>query len=280
MKDSYNYDRVDLNEYFEDSVRNYISWISRFPAPITDIDELKIVFDKIREEDRLFQKENEKLVKCDFINRNLRLVIKFLGKYSNRGISDADLIQIGNLGLMKAVDKFDLSFGCKFSTYAFRCIETSIRNEILYHGDRVVSISANQRRLIAKVFNAKSEMMKELGRYPNNQELADKLKITVKEIQECYSLARDVLSLDEQIHISKNEEFDGETLYDFIPDERVDVFEEVSLLSLRNKLEILFERILSEKEIQILKYIFEFDNKYMSYGEIGEKYGISRQRIE
>lgn len=263
-------------------VNVYKEWIKYYGKPITDIEKLKIVFSKIREEDILYLDDNsKKVVKNDFISRNLGLVLMVVKKYVGSGISEEDLIQIGNIGLINAVNTYKPDLEFKFSTYAVTCIKNNILIELLKNST-IISVSISDMREISKIFSTKNEMMYEMGRIPTDEEVAKKLGITVKKVQEAYCVSNGVMSFDKTIPDPKNNHSEEGTLHDFVADERVDLQAEYEKIELRERLEEIMSRILTPKELDIVKKYYGFNGMVpMTYEQIGElNNGVTRQCIE
>lgn len=265
-----------------DPVNVYREWIKFSDKPITDIEELKVVFSKIREEDALFMEDNsKKKVKNDFISRNLGLVLMVVKKYVGRGISEEDLIQIGNIGLINAVNTYKPDLEFKFSTYAVTCIRNSIMAELL-KDSTIISVSTSDMREMSKVFKTKNEMMYEMGRIPTDMEIAERLGVSVKKVQEAYCVSNGVMSFDKIIPDPRNNHSEEGTLHDFVADERVDLQDEYEKKELREILEKIMTRILTPTELDIVKKYYGFDDMVpMTYEQIGElNNGVTRQCVE
>ena len=253
----------DLNDYIDDSLASYFSSIK---LPLLTKEEEIILLTRI--------KQGDKRAKDIMIERNIRLVIKMARKYSGRGLELLDLIQEGNIGLMIAVDRFDLEKDCKFSTYATWWIKQVMTRAIDDKG-RTIRLPVYISEWNTKIRNAKKELQKELNRIPTDEEVATKLNISTDKLDELSIVSQSMLSLNQNI----SEEDDGQ-LSDYIEDESI-VSPEIEAIENVAKEEL--EKVISTlkpREQQIIRLRFGFDDsEAKSLQEIGDILGISGERV-
>lgn len=252
-----------------------------------DLDTLKLYLESLPplltpEEERkyayLSATGNEE-AKHRLIESNLRLVISIAKRYckASKTVTLQDLIQEGNIGLMKAADRFDYTKGYKFSTYATWWIRQGIRRFIA-DTSRTIRIPANQYEYVRKMNAVKSRLFNELQRMPTDIELAQALEITVDKLHYLQNIEIDAVSLSAPI----NDNDDTDVLGDFIEDKSTNVEEEIVkkeyLESFKNA--VLESKMLDkrEKEIICLRYGINCDRAH-SLEEIGQKMGVTRERI-
>lgn len=254
------------NVYTDDSVKMYLQQIGRVRL-LTAEDE--------RELARLIQENDDEKAKAALIQANLRLVVSIAKKYIGRGLSLLDLIQEGNLGLIRAAEKFDYKRGFRFSTYATWWIQQAITRGIA-DKSRTIRLPVHMIETIGKLKKATKELTDELGRAPTRQELATrmdvslgKLRLAIKATQSTISLETPLYNKDEQAKIS-------DTLIDpniEDPDERVS---QDSLTSdIENILKTLRTR---EKDVLELRFGLR-DGTRRTLEEIGQLFGVSRERV-
>ena len=252
----------DIN--INDPVRMYLKEIGRISLLSTE-EELELSV-KIA--------NGDEMAKNILAESNLRLVVSIAKRYVGRGLLFLDLIQEGNIGLMKAVEKFDYGKGYKFSTYATWWIRQAITRALADQA-RTIRVPVHMVETINKMARVQRQMTLELNREPSEEELADKMGITVEKVREVMKISQDPVSLDTPIG-----EEDDSHLGDFIKDERSMSPEEYATN------EILKEEIknvlmtLQEREQEVLELRFGLvDGTSHTLEEVGKKFNVTRERI-
>ncbi|MBR6985997.1 RNA polymerase sigma factor RpoD [Ruminococcus sp. XPD3002] len=248
----------------DDPVKIYLKEIGRVPLLTTE------------EEIELAQRmvTGDSYAKKRLSEANLRLVVSIAKKYVGRGMQFLDLIQEGNLGLIKAVDKFDYTKGFKFSTYATWWIRQAITRAIADQA-RTIRIPVHMVETIAKVKKVSSQLLHENGHDPSPDEIAEKLNMPVDKVREIMRVAQDPVSLETPI----GEEEDSH-LGDFIPDDDAPAPAEAASRSvLKEQLNDILST-LTDREAKVLRLRFGLDDgKQRTLEEVGLQFDVTRERI-
>ena len=253
----------------EDHVRMYLKEIGKVPL-LSGEEELRLAQVMIEGESE-FERED---AKQKLVEANLRLVVSIAKRYVGRGMFFLDLIQEGNLGLMKAVEKFDYNKGFKFSTYATWWIRQAITRAIADQA-RTIRIPVHMVETINKVLRVSRQLLQELGHEASAEEIAEVMNIPVEKVRETMKIAQEPVSLETPI----GEEEDSH-LGDFIPDDDAPApAEAASYTMLREQLEEVLHT-LTPREMQVLKLRLGFDDgRSRTLEEVGKEFNITRERI-
>ena len=248
----------------DDPVRMYLKEIGKIPL-LSQEEELTIA---------KRMAEGDESAKQQMAEANLRLVVSIAKRYVGRGMQLLDLVQEGNLGLLKAVDKFDYTKGYKFSTYATWWIRQAITRAIADQA-RTIRIPVHMVETINRVIRTAHSMVQDLGREPTSGEIAAKMKMDVSKVEEILKIAQEPVSLETPI----GEEEDSH-LGDFIQDEEASQpAEAASYTLLREQLEEVLKS-LSPREEQVLRMRFGLvDGKAHTLEEVGKEFDVTRERI-
>ncbi len=289
-------DKIDLSvpegTNIEDPVRMYLKEIGKVPLlsaeeeislaiKMEDGDAAQIRMDEIGDElDEGMKKELQNLIdegdyaKKKLAEANLRLVVSIAKRYVGRGMLFLDLIQEGNLGLIKAVEKFDYSKGYKFSTYATWWIRQAITRAIADQA-RTIRIPVHMVETINKLIRVSRQLLQELGREPSPEEIADEMEIPVERVREILKISQEPVSLETPI----GEEEDSH-LGDFIQDENVPVPADAAAFTLlKEQLHEVLDT-LTDREQKVLKLRFGLDDgRARTLEEVGKEFNVTRERI-
>ena len=259
-------DDVDVLEGVntDDPVRMYLKEIGNVPL-LTGEEEVELA-------KRVEAGDEE--AKRKLTEANLRLVVSIAKKYLGRGMPFLDLIQEGNMGLMKAVDKFDYKKGYKFSTYATWWIRQAITRGIADTG-RTIRVPVHMVETINKTLRMTRTLLQELGREPTPEEVADRLGVPVSRVREVLKISKDPVSLDTPIG-----EEDDSHLGDFIEDDTImSPADSAAFSMLREELATALES-LTERERQVIKLRFGLDDgRARTLEEVGKEFSVTRERI-
>ena len=248
----------------DDHVRMYLKEIGKVPL-LTAEEEIELA-------KRMEAGDDE--AKKKLCESNLRLVVSIAKKYVGRGMLFLDLIQEGNLGLIKAVDKFDWRKGFKFSTYATWWIRQAITRSIADQA-RTIRIPVHMVETINKLMRIQRQLIQELGRDPTPAEIAEVMEVSEDKVREILKIAQEPVSLETPI----GEEEDSH-LGDFIPDEEVPAPAEATAFSMLKEQLVEVLDTLTEREQKVLKLRFGLDDgRARTLEEVGKQFDVTRERI-
>ncbi len=251
----------------DDSVRIYLQQIGKIPllSPDEELDVAK----------KIYETQNPMARKV-LINANLRLVVSIAKKYIGRGLSFLDLIQEGNMGLIKATEKFDYTKGYKFSTYATWWIQQSITRAIADKA-RIIRLPIHLIESINKIKKATMDLTTKLGRIPNKQEIADEMGISVSKLTSIIKSTQSTISID----TPTGQKDDSNKIIDYIVDESTIAPDNmVSQESMIDDIKCMLEQLSQkERDVLILRFGLNNDGNKKTLDEIGSIYGVSRERI-
>lgn len=294
-------EELNNNQYFDDisddSVRLYLREIGKIPLLnseeelalaqeiVANRDELEEVSTKLKE-DELTATERTKLKaravklskpKDKMAEANMRLVVSIAKRYSGRGLDFLDLIQEGNTGLLRAVEKFDPDKGFKFSTYATWWIRQAITRAIADQA-RTIRIPVHMVETINKLLRTQRRMTQELNREPTIEELAKELEMEPEKVEYVIKIKQDITSLD--AGVGRDGEDEDSVLADFIEDEDTITPEESATNQLLKEQVQSVLSTLSDREQKIIKMRFGLENgKSHTLEEVGQEFAVTRERI-
>ncbi len=257
----------EKNQIADDSVKIYLQQIGRIPLLSSD-EELEVA-KKIKE-------ENSQIAKEKLVNANLRLVVSIAKKYIGRGLSFLDLIQEGNLGLMRAAEKFDYSKGYKFSTYATWWIQQAITRGIA-DKSRTIRLPVHMIETISRIKKISSELTTKMNRPPSKEEIAKQLGVSVSKLTAIMKSTQLTVSLETPINQKEDNSKVADILVDastISPDTKVT--QENLLIEIRSILNQLSQK---EKDVIIMRFGLDDDGVKKTLEEIGARYAVSRERI-
>lgn len=290
------FDQLPASVKVDDPVRMYLKDIGKIPLlsleeetklakQVVDGREAKARLAEIENDDQntVSVEEYERLMtisdeadeaKDKLVNANLRLVVSIAKRYLGRGLQFLDLIQEGNMGLIKAVDKFDHQKGFKFSTYATWWIRQAITRAVADQA-RTIRIPVHMVETINKLVRIQRQLVQELSREPTPQEVADKMDISVEKVQQIQKIAQEPISLESPV----GEEEDS-NLGDFISDPHgLDPYEYTAKMKLRQELDDVL-KTLTDREERVLRLRFGLvDGRQRTLEEVGKEFNVTRERI-
>ena len=251
----------------DDSVKIYLRQIGKIPL-LSSAEELDLA--------KKIQENHDDFAKNVLVNANLRLVVSIAKKYIGRGLSFLDLIQEGNVGLIKAAGRFDYKKGYKFSTYATWWIQQSITRAIADKA-RIIRLPIHMIESIGKIRRATLDLTTELGHTPTKQEIAYRLGLPVSKLTSIIKSAQSTVSMD----TPTSSDEDSSKIADFIIDKSTitpdgKVTHENLLQDIRQILNQLSQK---ERDVLILRYGLDNNGVKKTLDEIGSQYGVSRERI-
>ena len=248
----------------DDPVRMYLKEIGK--VPLLSADEEVVLAKRMEQGD---EEAKRKLAEA-----NLRLVVSIAKRYVGRGMLFLDLIQEGNLGLIKAVEKFDYSKGYKFSTYATWWIRQAITRAIADQA-RTIRIPVHMVETINRLMRVSRQLIQELGRDPQPEEIAELMDMPIDKVRDIMKISQEPVSLETPI----GEEEDSH-LGDFIPDENVLVPSEAAAFTLLKEQLIEVLDTLTEREQKVLRLRFGLDDgRARTLEEVGKEFSVTRERI-
>ena len=255
---------ISKNIAVDDPVRMYLKEIGKVPL-LTAQEEIDLA---------KRMEAGDEYAKQKLCEANLRLVVSIAKKYVGRGMLFLDLIQEGNLGLIKAVDKFDWTKGYKFSTYATWWIRQAITRSIADQA-RTIRIPVHMVETINKLIRVSRQLLQEEGREPTPDEIAEEMGISVEKVREILKIAQEPVSLETPI----GEEEDSH-LGDFIPDDDAPAPAEAAAFSMLKEHLVDVLGTLTEREQKVLKLRFGLeDGRARTLEEVGKKFDVTRERI-
>lgn len=264
-------DLLSQDQYFDDasddSVRLYLREIGKIPL-LNAEQELELANKVI---------EGDKRAKDKMAEANMRLVVSIAKRYSGRGLDFLDLIQEGNTGLLRAVEKFDPAKGFKFSTYATWWIRQAITRAIADQA-RTIRIPVHMVETINKLLRTQRRMTQELNREPTIEELGKELEMEPEKVEYVMKIKQDITSLD--AGVGRDSDDEDSVLLDFIEDEDTSTPEESAATQLLKEQVKDILGTLSDREQKIIRMRFGLDNgKSHTLEEVGQEFAVTRERI-
>jgi RNA polymerase primary sigma factor len=255
---------LGITDFSQDSVRMYLKEIGKIPLLISD-EEVQLA--------KQIEKGDE-IAKRKLAEANLRLVVSIAKKYLGRGLTLLDLIQEGNLGLLKAVTKFDYKKGFKFSTYATWWIRQAISRAIADQA-RTIRIPVHMVETINTLMRTQRQLVQDLGREPLSEEIAAEMGISPEKVEHIQKISQETVSLEAPVGAEEDS-----TLGEFIEDKvSVSPDEAATTQLLKENLSRVLN-VLSPREQKILKMRFGLeDNHTYTLEEVGKEFGVTRERI-
>ncbi|MWV42769.1 RNA polymerase sigma factor RpoD [Paenibacillus sp. HJL G12] len=248
----------------DDSVRMYLKEMGR--VPLLSAEEEVALAKRIQ--------QGDEAAKRHLAEANLRLVVSISRRYIGRGLQLLDLIQEGNMGLMKAVEKFDYSKGFKFSTYATWWVRQAITRAIADQA-RTIRVPVHMVETINKFIRVSRQLLQDIGREPTHEEIAKEMDITVDKVKEIMKIAQEPVSLETPIG-----EEDDSKLGDFIEDHEAQTTADAAAFKLlKEHLNDVLDT-LTEREEHVLRLRFGIDDgRTRTLEEVGQHFGVTRERI-
>ena len=267
-EDEIELDKIDLSVpegvSIEDPVRMYLKEIGKVPL-LSAEEEIELA---------KRMENGDEAAKKRLAEANLRLVVSIAKRYVGRGLLFLDLIQEGNLGLIKAVEKFDYRKGYKFSTYATWWIRQAITRAIADQA-RTIRIPVHMVETINKLIRVSRQLLQELGREPTPEEIADKMDMSVERVREILKISQEPVSLETPI----GEEEDSH-LGDFIQDDNVPVPADAAAFTLLKEQLVEVLSTLTDREQKVLRLRFGLDDgRARTLEEVGKEFNVTRERI-
>lgn len=258
-------EKTYIDDVADDSVRLYLREIGKIPL-LTAEEELELAHRVVA---------GEKRAKDKMAEANMRLVVSIAKRYVGRGLDLLDLIQEGNTGLLRAVEKFDPDKGFKFSTYATWWIRQAITRAIADQA-RTIRIPVHMVETINKLLRTQRRLTQELNREPTNEEIAKEMGIEIEKVEHIMKIKQDIHSLDQSVR----DDEDDSTLGDFIEDEDAkSPLEAASEQLLKSQVKDMLSA-LSEREQKIIRLRFGLeDGKNHTLEEVGAEFSVTRERI-